>query len=356
MIESDTLAAVIEKHIKTAVDHSVESYIEKTIASLVLDPDWVIKVETLVNQNFQRKFNERLSTIDFASLIKEHIDAGVERWQAKFRKNFSTKGISDQATSTQLTVMDDLVVVQHTFDCENLTAEKDLQVKGTLTVNNLCLRGSVNTDNASWTELISHMADETMRQITDQWREQLVAQVLDLARTQGIDFAKVSIGGEPMIDGNRLNARVTESNLEKLGALKELRVLGTAEFNTTMTVNIGRVGVNTDAPEMALGVWDEEVSLVFGKHSLNHGFLGTSRAQSLSLGVNRQCHVTIDNDGLTTVKALRINQHQVAFATQVPGYSGTRGDIVFNSDPKPGQPFAWQCLGGYKWQTLKAVV
>ena len=43
MIESDTLAAVIEKQIKLAVDRSMESYVEKTITSLTLDPAWLSK-------------------------------------------------------------------------------------------------------------------------------------------------------------------------------------------------------------------------------------------------------------------------------------------------------------------------
>jgi hypothetical protein len=115
------------------------------------------------------------------------------------------------------------------------------------------------------------------------------------------------------------------------------------------------VGINTADPEMALSVWDEEVTLVAGKLRQNHAFLGTARQQTLSLGVNRKAWLDIDTDGLVTVKNFRIDRHRISFATQVPGYSGTRGDIVFNSDPTDGQPFAWVCLGAFRWQPLKAV-
>ena len=106
---------------------------------------------------------------------------------------------------------------------------------------------------------------------------------------------------------------------------------------------------------MALSVWDEEIALVAGKLKQNHAYLGTARSQNFSLGVARKPYLEIDTDGLTTVKNFRIDRHRISFATQVPGYSGTRGDLVFNSDPNDGQPFAWVCLGTFRWQPLKAM-
>lgn len=354
MIESDTLAAMIEKHIKNAVDASIETYVEKTIAALVLDAAWVTKVENLVNQNFQRRFSERLSTIDFNTLVGEHIDQGIERWQTRLKENFATRGITDLATETQVTVTDQSVALEKELRCHDLSVARDAQVRGTLTVDNLALRGSINTDNASWQALIDHMADETIKQMNEIWQQKLCQQVLDLAKQDGIDFDRITLNGNPLVQGNTLNAQIQISNLQQVGDLRSLRVTGEAEINSTLTVNQGRIGVNTGTPEMALGIWDEEVSIIAGKHKQNQAFIGTSRAQSLAIGVNREGHITVDTDGMVTVQKFRINQHRIGFETQVPGYGGTRGDIVFNSDPKPGQPFAWQCLGGFKWQTLRA--
>ena len=46
--------------------------------------------------------------------------------------------------------------------------------------------------------------------------------------------------------------------------------------------------------------------------------------------------------------------HKISHDTQVPGWSGTRGDMVFNASPGPDRVFAWVCLGAYKWQVLKS--
>jgi len=131
-------------------------------------------------------------------------------------------------------------------------------------------------------------------------------------------------------------------------------VIGDTDLADTVHVRSRRLGINTVDPEMALSVWDEEVAMVGGKFRQNHAFLGTARQQNLSIGVNRKAWLDIDTDGLVSVKNFRIDRHRISFAAQVPGYSGTRGDIVFNSDPNDGQPFAWVCLGAFRWQPLKA--
>ena len=105
---------------------------------------------------------------------------------------------------------------------------------------------------------------------------------------------------------------------------------------------------------MALSVWDEEVSVNVGKFKENQAYVGTSRAQGLSLGVNRTAQIDIDVNGITTIKKLRVGQHSISHGTEVPGYLGTRGDIVFNASPKDDGVFAWVCLGEYRWKPLKS--
>lgn len=355
MIESDTLAAMIEKQIRDAVDRSVEGYIEQTIAQLTLDPAWIEKVENLVNQNFQRRFNERLSLVDVNSLIRDHIDAGIDRFKQRLLADFNTDGIKDLAQQVELTVMDQAVVVENQLATRELSVEEDAKVKGTLDINNLCVRGTINTDNRSWNELAQRAADQALASMTETWINELVTRVLDRARDNGgIDFNSVRIDGEALVEGNRLGSHITESNIQSTGPLRELSVTGHAKLNETVTVNRRRVGINTEDPEMALSVWDEEVSIVAGKIKQQTAYLGTSRLSNLSIGVNRVAQIELDTDGLTTIKQLRVGQHRISHDREIPGYSGTRGDIVFNSDPKPDAPFAWVCLGGFKWQPLKS--
>ena len=354
MIEASTLAAVIERQIRDAVDQSIEGYVETTIAQLTLDPAWVAKIENLVNQNFARKFTERLSMLDVSGLIKSHIDEGFDKYREKLVKEFTTAGVSDIASDTELEVCDELVRVRHRLVANETFVEQDAKVRGTLDVNNLCVRGSINTDNRSWNELSNVIKQQVLQGINDEWKQSLVQQVLDLAITQGIDFSDVKIDGTTLVSGNTLSHKITETSIQKTGTLRDLVVEGNTKLNETLNVNRRRVGINTTDPEMALSIWDEEVSIIAGKIAPQRGFIGTSRMTPLSIGVNRVSAIDIDTDGLVAVKKLRIGQHRMSHESQVPGYSGTRGDIVFNSDPKPDAPFAWVCLGGFKWQSLKS--
>jgi hypothetical protein len=245
--------------------------------------------------------------------------------------------------------MDDMVVVEHGLTVQNF------QAMDTAQVNNLVVTGSINTDNASWQALTSEISQRTLDQVSENWTENLVAQVAELIQQQGISFDTVKVGGVSLIEGSKLSHTVTDSNLQTVGKLKSLQVQGEAHINNN-TVNVlnKRLGINTDAPEKALSVWDEEVSVVIGKHKTNQAYVGTNRDQGLVLGVNREPQLEIATDGLTTIKKLRVGLHKISHDTQVPGWSGTRGDLVFNTSPGADRVFAWVCLGAHRWQTLKS--
>ena len=102
--------------------------------------------------------------------------------------------------------------------------------------------------------------------------------------------------------GRRLSSAITETNIQSVGHLRQLNVLGEAQINETFNVVNHRVGINTTEPEMALSVWDEEVSVVIGKNKAKQAYIGTNRDQGLAIGVNRVAQIEIDSDGLTRVK------------------------------------------------------
>jgi hypothetical protein len=340
--------------ITTTVDRSVETFVTRTIDQLSVDPDWLAKIETQINQTYVRKLAERLHDVDITAMIGQHIDNGIDRWQDRLLADFKTRGIVDLATKTELTVMDGTVVVESELASTDVTVEKDIIVKGTAILNNLSVRGTINTDNKSWQLLSDNIADKTLAQLSEQWRAEMTDQVLALAKQQGIEFAQVLIEGTPLINGNALNAAITDSNIQQLGTLRSLSVTGPVNLNNAVNVVGRRLGINTEQPEMALSIWDEEVGVIAGKFSKQTAFVGTSRATALNIGVNRTAAIEIDADGLTTVKNLRVGRHIYTHAATMPGYSGTRGDIVFNSDPKPTEPFAWQCLGAFRWVPLRS--
>jgi hypothetical protein len=332
--------------LNSAVDSGIQVLVDTTISNLVIDPAWIDKIEQTVNQNMSQQFLRKLSDLDINSLLVSTIDAGIDRWQDRLKKDFRTQGIVDSANEIELTVMDGVVVVEHDF------VAKKVQVTDDLTVKNLVVSGTINTDNRSWNELKDVISQQVLTAATEQWRQDLVDQVVELSRTAGINFDTVMIDNQPLVENNTLGTAVVDSHLQSTGILRSLKVAGAAQFGQTMHVAGRRVGINTQDPEMALSVWDEEVSIIAGKLSKQQAFVGTARLQNLAIGVNRIPQIEIDTDGLTTIKQLRLGRHRISHAGTVPGYSGTRGDLVLNSDPKPGTPFAWVCLGSFQWQSL----
>jgi hypothetical protein len=237
---------------------------------------------------------------------------------------------------------------------ENNLIAKQLEVSETTVTRDLIVTGTVNTDNQSWSGLISEISNKALESAGEEWRNQLVEQVSTAIREKGIGFSQITLDGEYLVNGDRLASTITKTNIQALGVLERLRVGGEARINETLHVVNKRVGVNTEEPEMALSVWDEEISVITGKHKLNQAYIGTSRKHGLAIGTNRIPCIEITDEGLTQIKKLQVGVHRVVFEPVVPGWSGTRGDIVFNSNPGSDRVFAWVCLGAFKWQPLKS--
>jgi hypothetical protein len=346
---ADTGITVDPNLVQRLVEQAVETNINKLVDQICADPAWTARVERLINQATVQETMARLSAIDIGPTIKQRVDENMQRFTDSILKNFTSTGIVDQAAKCELIVMDDAVVV------ENLLTANSIEAVDSLRVQNLVVTGSINTDNFSWNALADSISQKTLDQLTKTWNQDLVNQVVSQIKEHGIDFDQVSVKGQTIINGNELTCAITESSLQSVGTLKRLTVSGEANFNNnTFNVLNKRLGVNTDSPEKALGVWDEEVSIVIGKHKLNQAYIGTNREQSVAIGVNREPQIEINTDGLTTVKKLQVGLHKISHAVQVPGWSGTRGDIVFNANFGTDRVFAWVCLGAYKWQTLKS--
>jgi hypothetical protein len=346
---ADTGVIIDPNLVQRLVEQAVETNINKLVDQICADPAWTERVERLINQATVQETMSRLSAIDIGPTIKQRVDERMELFTDSILKNFTSTGIVDQAVKCELIVMDDAVVVERCLTANTIEAVDSLRVQ------NLVVTGSINTDNLSWTALADSISQKTLDQLTKLWNKDLVDQVVVQIQEHGINFDQVLVKGQTIIDGNQLTRAVTESSLQSVGILKSLSVSGEAKFNNnTLSVLNKRLGVNTDAPEKALGIWDEEVSIVIGKHKLNQAYIGTNREQSIVIGVNREPQIEINTDGLTTIKKLQVGLHKISHAVQVPGWSGNKGDIVFNSNLGPDRVFAWVCLGAHKWQTLKS--
>lgn len=340
---------VDQTSIKQSIDTAVTNLIQASINELGRDTAWLEKVESLINQAVVMRTVAEIGSMDIASIINQRVDENVARWKVELLEKFASTGIKDQATSCQLTIMDETTVV------ENQLTARSIDAVDSLTVKDLVVKGSINTDNYSWDALADSISAKTLKQVDEQWRTDLVEQVKQSISSDGIAFDQVKLDDTYLVSGNELSNKITHTNIQQLGALKNLKVLGDSIINDTLVVHKNRIGINTDAPAAALSVWDEEVSIIAGKYKNQEAAIGTNRSQAFNILVNNQQQINIGVDGITTIKNLRVGVHRVGHATDVPGWSGTRGDIIFNSNPTPGSAFAWVCLGAFKWKPLKAV-
>ena len=332
-------------YIKQAVNDSSQAVIQTAINELSLDPQWLEKIEKLVNQQAAHRVAAGLSSVDLGSIVRGSVDSAVNSLKVQI-----FHGISSTAEAVELTVMDQHVVVENNFTARSISAVDSITVK------DLVVKGSVNVDNRAWQTLADSISQRTLEQLNDEWKSTLVDQVKESIKQQGIDFSDVLVGGVPLVKQGKLSSSVTESSLKSVGALQSLTVSGTANLNETLAVHKKRVGINTEEPDMALSLWDEEVAISVGKIKNQTGYIGTTRKQGISIGVNRTAAVEIDENGLTAVKKIQVGQHRISHGTEVPNYSGTRGDIVFNANASVDDSvFAWQCLGGFKWKVIRAV-
>jgi hypothetical protein len=334
--------------IQQMIDQVVQDKIIDAIDKLGQDLMWLEKIERQINQAVVQRTVASISSIDIRSVIRDCVDENMTGVHQQLLENFSSTGIDDQATTCQLTIMDEATVVENQLTVNKLESMSSIKTK------DLVVTGSINTDNRAWNTLAEVISDKTLNQLSDKWQAELVSKVAEEIKTKGIEFNRVTVDGQFLVNGNRLAPKITHTSIETVGHLIDLTVRGETDLNDTVNIKRKRMGINTKDPEMALSVWDEEVSIIIGKHKAKQAYIGTNRDQGIVIGVNRLPQIELDTDGLTTVKKLRVGVHRIGHEPVVPGYSGTKGDIVFNSSPTPDRVFAWVCLGGHKWQTLKS--
>lgn len=351
MIDSTTLASAIQTQIADTVEKSVEQYVENIVRALAMDDAWIAKMEQQISDAVSRKFGQKLSSIDVNSLVIEAIGPAVDLYFE--RQRTAGRGLLDLAHDTQVTIQDDSVTIDKETITRDLIVSGDAKIDQTLTVRNLAVKGTINTDNKTWQDLSASIVQQTQERLTDEWRESVVRSVVDLIQKDGIDFDQVKVGGNDLIEGDCLSRGVRRSSLTQLGTLESLRVSGSADVGGCLSVRPRRVGINTEHPDMALAVWDEEVALVFGKQKDQTAYMGTLRPQNLVIGVNRSAAIEITDQGRVTVNHLTVGRHRICHEPECPNYSGTKGDIVFNSNPKNDGIWGWQCLGAFRWVPLR---
>lgn len=259
-------------------------------------------------------------------------------------ENFSSTGIDDRATGVAVTILDNATVV------ENNLFTQDLTVEGTATINgNLNVTGTVDKESPFFQDLVSRTTTSALSNMNRGLFDSYSSLVFDQIKTEGLNLTKIKLNDAEVVTGNSLGSTIINSNLQSLGLLKELQVVGEAIVAETLYVTPKRVGINTIEPSGALAVWDQEVEIVASKKSAETGSFGTPRQQRLVLTANGKENIVLETDGSASINELRMGTMKFSAAAQPPNYVGERGHVVWNTNPNPGGPMGWICLGATNW-------
>lgn len=326
------------------------------------------QTRTLVEAQVQ----ERLSTVDFQRAITDSVGTIVADRMTEFVfppnsidpaalklldlkitgdnisggiiENFSSTGIDDRASRVAVTVLDDVTVV------ENNLLTKDLTVEGSMTINGeFVVNGAVPEDSEFFKKLVTNTSSRTLSSLDNTLFNGYSNLIFNKIKQEGLDLEKITLNGTEVIRTNSLGSGVVNSNLQTLGELKELRVSGESILAQTLYVTPKRVGINTIEPSAALSVWDDEIEIVAKKKSRDTGMLGTARQQKLILTANGKDNIVLSEDGSAQIDHLKIGGMQFTTSNTPPNFVSERCHVVWNTNPNPGGPLGWICLGGANW-------
>jgi hypothetical protein len=259
-------------------------------------------------------------------------------------EQFGSTGIDDKSTACQLTIMDDITVV------ENNLLTKDLTVKGTVTVEgDLNVTGTFTENSPAYVQLVASTTQNVRTSLDQTLFKNYADMVFTQVKENGLDLNKITLNGTDIVDGNTLSNSILNSNLQKVGQLKELQVSGETLLSGSLYTTVQRVGVNTIEPAQALSIWDQEVEIGIGKQSNNTGVIGTPRSQTLILSTNGKNNITLTPDGAASVTQLNIGTVSITSSDMPPSDDRPKGTIVFNSNPNLGGPLGWVSLGDARW-------
>ena len=315
-----------------AVDQAIERLVTKTVDGLVFDDAWMSKIHTQIAREAGDRVKRGLQEIDVYDTLKSVV--------------LDNTSLIHEDLDRELEIDNGIVVVKQHLSADTLNTESDANIGGALVVEgDLAVKGRISLSNPSFKELSKVIKDSALKSL----KKDFIAETSKAVKEEiqdGLNVKTILLRGKPIVDNDTLSPGVTKSSIEELGTLKSLSV------GTDLSVANSRVGINTTTPTSALTVWDNEIVIDIGKRSQNTAHIGTSKAHELSLITNNQEHLTIDKDGLVSVNKLRVGRNRIMTHSGTPGWSGAKGDIVFNYNYKPGDPFAWICLGAFRWQEL----
>ena len=310
-----------------------------------------LDIPTLVREHLSNVLNSSAKTYNFpgrsihgSAINPDGLFIKADQIAAGTMRNFESTGIQDKATETQVTIMDNATVY------ENKLVAKDLHIAGNAVFDgDVHIIGKINGNSKMYTEILEVSRDAIRGEMQNGMLAGFQDDVLAKINKDGLNADILKYQNQRLIRDGALAPTVLTSNLQKVGALKELQVIGETLLDETLYISSKRVGINTLEPEYTLDVWDQEIQLSAHKLERDIAFLGTPKKQTLVLGANKNLNLAINTDGSVTVKTLRIGDSTQTSSATMPTTDSPKGTIVWNTSPNLGMPIGWVSLGGARW-------
>jgi hypothetical protein len=308
--------------------------------------------------------------------------------------DFSSTGISDQATKTTLVVTDGNIKVD---SITVPTVTGDTTIKGDVKIYGILDAGMVRT-----TELIANQRYEKqfLEFATPDGSETAGRGLLWLGAktrqmtfmmgpdrfwfTENIDLPSEKsylVDGVPTLSRDTLGLNVVNSNLQSLGTLKGLEVNGEVNIDDHIFYNpvSQRLSLGQESGNGLFSVFDyiNNVEVILDSNDQGHGVIGTYTTKSLDIVTDDQTRLSISETGNVTIGSeykdstvtrvygkLAVGVKNPTEQLEVAGNvkfgnrlfangstaptEGTyqTGDIVWNSTPKIDGYVGWVCIVG----------
>lgn len=265
-------------------------------------------------------------------------------------QNFSSTGIEDKSSSVQMTLLDEAVVI------ENKIVAMGLNIQGTTVLDgDLVINGDVPPHSKFYTSIIDNAVEGVKNSMDEAFFGDYSTVIFEKIKTEGLDLNRITLNGTEVIIGNKLNYGIVDTNITRLGMVKDLQTVGETYLSENLYVGKDKVGIGTMEPGHSLTVWDQEVEIGFGKRLKDTGWIGTPRNQNLIISANNQDNLVIAADGSVQVKQLTVNKISIISTPQVPSGIYPKATVAFNENPAPGQPIGWVSLGNGSWSKFGTI-
>ena len=305
--------------------------------------------------------------------------------------NFTSRGISDQASRMILMVDDDGITVD-TIDTDML--QGDVAVTG-----NLDVAGSITAQSLHVNELTADIRNERSTSLefdgdivagkglvwrTSDYSRQFVyhenphrmfsSENMDLARSK-----HYSIGTVPVITETDLGSSIINSSLTNLGVLDSLSVTGNVDFDGYLfwEAESNRLGIGTQSPNATLSIANLDAEFIIDSENDGGIRIGNWTNHDLQIVTDDTTRLTVKANGNIIVGSqgsdnARVHIHgklgvgvanidsDVSLSTSGPiKFDGRKmengaaaptagtyavGDIVWNTNPTPTGYVGWVCV------------